>query len=316
MMIDYTIYYKRELSTTLPWSTENNWDLFISAYNSSERVNTVFKKVPAKQKQWVILPEYKYYTNEYPDGKVFSSSADHEVDFILDYFEELSLGIENQNICIDITGFIKPYAMVLFRHLMKIGLKKVDVIYSEPSYYTKREETEFYGNVTEIRQVAGFEGVHMHDVSNDLLIIGAGYGNELIAQVAQNKDQAKKMQMFGFPSLQADMYQENILRFELASEAVGMRAWKDPRHLFAPANDPFVTATVLSQTVARERSRYGISNLYLCPLATEAQTLGFILYYLQECINQSVSMIYPFCDSYPKCTSKGISRIWKYTVEL
>jgi hypothetical protein len=197
-------------------------------------------------------------------------------------------------------------------------IRKVDVLYSEPSYYLKKEETQFSGGiVTEVRQVAGFEGVHVPDTSSDILVIGVGYDNELIAQAAQSKDQAKKLQIFGFPSLQADMYQENVIRAQRAAEAVGW-SWRDPGNLFAPANDPFVTATVLSETINKERkrSRNGISNLYLCPLATEAQALGFTLYYLMECQNQPVSIIYPFCESYPQSTCNGISRIWKYTVEF
>lgn len=54
----------------------------------------------------------------------------------------------------------------------------------------------------------------------------------------------------------------------------------------------------------------------LCPLATKAQLLGFALYYLTECRNMPVSVLFPFCASYDRETTKGLTRIWKYTVEL
>ena len=43
----------------------------------------------------------------------------------------------------------------------------------------------------------------------------------------------------GLPSLRADMYQQNVLRAELASEQVGA-GLDGVETRFAPANDPFV----------------------------------------------------------------------------
>src|SRR3546814_20794343 len=73
---------------------------------------------------------------------------------------------------------------------------------------------------------------------------------------------ARKLLMFGLPSLQPDMYQESRLRIARASEAVGEAA--DADLIFAPANNPFVTAQELSFAVeAERRSGRGVSNLYL-----------------------------------------------------
>ena len=119
--------------------------------------------------------------------------------------------------------------------------------------------------------------MHSPNLSNDLLIIGAGYENHLISQVAKFKDQSQKVLLFGFPSLRADMYQENVLKAHLSEENTGSKAFEDSRRYFAPANDPFVTASVLSEIVERYNTRTEITNLYLCPLATKAQTLGFAL---------------------------------------
>ena len=75
-------------------------------------------------------------------------------------------------------------------------------------------------------------------------------------------------------------------------------------------------ATELSNIFQKEREKKGIINTYLCPLATKPQALGFTLFYLTECQNEAVSIIYPFCRSHAKETSVGISKISKYTLEL
>lgn len=73
---------------------------------------------------------------------------------------------------------------------------------SEPSFYVERENTGFsLGSVGTVRQVAGFEGLVNSDTSRDLLIVGAGFEYELIAEVAEDKDDAKKLVLFGLPSL-------------------------------------------------------------------------------------------------------------------
>ena len=85
---------------------------------------------------------------------------------------------------------------------------------------------------------------------------------------------------------------------------------------FAPANDPFVTAAVLQEIVKGLVTRNRLTNLYLSPLATKPQVLGFGLFYLTEWRNAPASLIFPFCQTYERETSAGIARIWKYTVDL
>ena len=112
------------------------------------------------------------------------------------------------------------------------------------------------------------------------------------------------------------MYQENVLKAHLAEVSVGALAEETSRTFFAPANDPFITADVLGSIVAKIEGRRTITNLYLCPLSTKPQALGFALYYLTERLNGPTSLIFPFCKTYAPETAAGITRIWKYTVEL
>lgn len=313
-MKDYTHFYRDELRVAENWASD--WTLFLSAYNPSERVTTVFQKVSAAEKHWLVHKEYDYLATQHPLGSVFTSTSDDEGTFALEFLTTKLSGIDfaTARICIDITGFMRPHIMFLIRLLVQRGVRQLDAIYSEPSFYASKERTEFsLGSVNKVRQVAGFEGASNTDTSNDLLVIGAGYETHLIAEVAEDKDKARKITLLGLPSLSCDMYQQNAWRTYLAEDSIGGSA---ASRYFAPANDPFATASVLSELIAAESARAPITNLYLSPLATKAQALGFALYYLTECKGQNASIIFPFSARYSSESAKGISRIWRYQLEF
>ena len=315
-MQDYTIFYKTSLSIDLTWPPENRWDVFISAYTAAERVQRVFDKVDAQTKHWIVLPEYKFNSNELPTKSYQHDQTGQEAGCISGFWDNCELGT-HQSICIDATGFLRPYLVFLIGWLQTKGLKRVDMIYSEPTHYAKKERTEFSGpNIIEIRQVAMFEGIHSPDTTNDLLIINAGYENDLISLVSEFKNNAKKILLLGFPSLRADMYMENVLRARLAEEAIGQRPEIGTGSILAPAYDPFVTANVLKKYIDEFNLRKPYTNLYICPLATKPQLIGCALHYLFDLKDKPCSIIFPFSDSYSQKTGIGISRIWKYTVEF
>lgn len=315
-MLDYTILYKDELPVSDDWPPQVRWDIFVSAFTAAERVRRVFEKASAASKHWLVFPEYGFAPAEHPKNAFAPDSRD-EAEYIRSFWDSSVGAVDGKAICIDTTGFIRPYLVFLLRWLAEQGVRRFDALYTEPVIYSKREQTRFSDEaVVEVRQIAGFEGVHNPDTSNDYLIIGAGYDHQLIAQVAENKEFSKKIQIFGLPSLRADMYQENVLRAYRAEEAVGRHTADESSSYFAPANDPFETANTLREIVKRIDSRKAITNLYLSPLATKPQVLGFALYYLTERRNTATSLIFPFCESYDQETSTGVSRVWKYTVEL
>jgi|SRR5271166_3694518 len=315
-MIDYTVLYKGELPVDGDWPLEARWDIFVSAFTAAERVRRVYEKAPAASKHWIVFPEYGFAKEEYP-AAAFASLARDEAEYVKSFWDSAIGDIAGRTLGIDITGFIRPYLIFLLRWLAECGVRRFDALYTEPVIYEKREQTRFSDEIVlEVRQIAGFEGTHNPDTSNDYLIIGAGYDHQLIAQVAENKEFSKKIQVFGLPSLRADMYQENVLRAYRAEEAVGRHTTDESSSYFAPANDPFVTASTLREIVSRLDARKPITNLYLSPLATKPQVLGFAVYYLTERRNTATSLIFPFCEAYNPETSTGISRILKYTVEL
>jgi hypothetical protein len=316
MPVDYTILYRSRLELDDLSDASNRWPVLVSAYNASERVQTIFARANADTKHWLVQPEYNYSPDQHPtEGEVFAPSTRNEADFLAEYFDAASVDPRQDGACIDITGFMRPHLMLLVRRMFDAGVERFDVLYTDPIRYSKEEQTQFSkGPVVAVRQVAGFEGQHVpHRGTEDLLIIGTGYDDELIRRVAESKANAHKIQMFGLPSLQPDMYQENVLRASRAAEAVGQSGEREP--CFAPANDPFVTAAVLQERVERERSAGRLSNLYLCPVGTKPQALGFALYYLTEWTEGPCSMIFPFAEYYDQETSKGIARVWKYTLQ-
>ena len=316
-MTDYTIFYKRRLPLSGSWRPQDNWDLFISSFVPADRTTYVYDRVSANRKIWLVFPEYNFDTAELPTGEVYCAPVNNEANFIRDFWTSLPSNVHDLRICIDITGFIRPYLIYLVRWLQENNIRVFDAIYAEPVQYQRQEHTEFSGYVVdEVRQVVGFEGVHNTDISNDVLIIGVGYEYNLISHVADSKAKATKLQVIGFPSLRADMYQQNILCVQRAEESLAGTVDNEDRTFFAPANDPFVTANTLSAIVNRWNKRRPITNLYLCPLSTKAHVLGFALYFLTERRNTATSIIFPFEERYSKKTSEGIARIWKYTVEL
>jgi len=317
-MSDYSIYYRKSTNDVAGLANRPGWDILVSAFNSSQRVQDVFDAVRADEKHWLVLPEYCYEKDELPtSGRTFVCSAGNESNLLDCYFANARVEWEKTRICLDVTGFMRPAMLFLVKTLMDYGVKRLDVLFSEPDRYARKEETEFSDErVVEVRQVAGYEGVHSTDTTRDLLIIGAGYDHELIAYVAEHKDNARKVQLFGLPSLRPDMYQENILRATRASEAVGVGALSPENIRFAPANDPFTTANVLRDIVTGIGGARGFSNVYLCPVSTKSSTLGFALYYLTERRGTATSVIFPFCERYNRETSKGVSRIWEYEVHL
>ena len=316
-MIDYTIFYKRELPVNEPWPKEEAWDVFISAYVPGDRTKRAYEQANAPYKWWLLFPEYGYGETDRPGGNVFQGSSDDEASFIAEFWELLPTDASKLRLCIDISGFIRPYLIFLVRWLLEKGVTKVDAIYSEPVQYKGKELTEFSGNVVrEVRQVSGCEGLHVPDNEKDVLIIGAGYEDTLISHVADSKAKATKLQLIGFPSLRADMYQENVLRIRRAEESLGDTVNDEIHTFFAPANDPFVAATELSRTVQQWEESPGITNLYLCPLSTKVHVLGFALFYVTERRDTATSILFPFEERYSQSPSKGVARTWKYTVEL
>ena len=296
---------------------EESWDVLISAFNGSERVEFVYQRVEARHKVWIIHEEYAFKEEEMPREEKFECKAVDEVEMLRFWEEWLLVRVEAgeaKSICIDATGFMRPQLLFLINLLKKKGVSTFDIIYAEPQYYRNKDNTVFAGSyVEDVKQVIGYEGQSDESGSREVLIIGAGYETNLILEVAEEKDQAKKLVVLGLPSLRPDMYQQNAWRAWRASDAVSRET--SERH-FAPAADIFGTATMISELIEKEKRKGDLNHIYLAPLSTKAQAVGFALCILCEYEDQNVSIIYPFTREYEKETSVGVARIWRHTIEL
>lgn len=316
MIEDYSYLYKETLPSDKA-QDEINYDLFISTFTKAERTQAVFSRCSTKQKHWLIIPEYHFEKEDIPKVKNANDEHLHILQYSDDGMSELKklwqdLKIDDKStVCIDATGFLRPHLLFLMMLIHKSNIRKYDILYAEPKVYTKREYTKFSSNHTVVKQVPGFEGIHdSGKISDDLLIIGAGYEDKLITSVAEDKKRATKILIYGFPSLQADMFQENVFRVSHAE------AYDPNMVVLAAANDPFATANAIRKIVRKHERNVPAFNLYLSPLSTKPQVVGFGLYYITERLETPTSIIFPFASNYAPETSKGIGRIWRYTIEI
>ncbi len=286
------------------------YDIFFSAFDDCDRTKFIYDNINSKNKKWIIYPNYNI-SKEIENSFCYKSYEEDDEDFI-DFIESLSIQ-ENSNICIDITGFLRPH-LIYFSLLLykKYRVKKIDYIYTEPQYYIKAEDTTFSGAISESpRMIKGCGSSSSNtNFENDLLIINAGYDDKLISAVTKDKSKIfNKYLIVGFPSLQADMYQENILQISKSKDEIG--AIKEKR--VAPANDPFETANCLKEIINENNSS---TNIYLSPLSTKPQTLGMMLYFIWYQNSKPLNIIFPFSDKYIPKTAIGINYIWIYTCQF
>jgi len=303
--MDYTIFYKTSYLDGNVFITEN-YDFFFSGYDDCDRTKAIFDKISAKSKFWINFPHYNlsplvtdiYKCNSYLEDECF-----------IDLFSAIAVQ-PNAKICVDITGFIRPHLIFFINFLYRQGIKKIDFLYSEPQHYKKAEDTTFSGFVDKARLIEGCgSATNLVNTDNDLLIITAGYDDKLISSISKEKDKIKKKYyIFGFPSLQPDMYQESILKIYQAKESIGKRIDK-----FAPAFDPFVTAQTIDNIIKENPNH---SNIYLSPLSTKPHALGIAFYYLWNYQTKPINIIFPFSNVYNPKTAIGIKKTWKYTFEL
>jgi hypothetical protein len=314
--MDFTYFYKTKYSLPSALKSHKEYDVFLSCYSSSERSQAILNNINSKTSLLFLLPEY--HDLEVKDKAINCfkiNLIEEEAVIFKDLFSHSTL-TKGTKLCIDLTGFFIPHLLFLINYLHMNGFKSFDAIYSEPNTYNNKERTLFSSSFHTARQIQGYEGCHVPDTSNDILIIGSGYDNARIIDVANNKAKARKIQVFGFPSLQPDMYQENVLQAYKAESALGGDSFIDlANNIYAPANDPFVAAQLIMEFINKENAKRSITNLYFSPISTKAHALGFALYYFWQ-KKTPASIIFPFCHEHYTDNTRGIGKIFIYTVEM
>lgn len=314
---DYSVF-KRDICTPSCLSTLE-FDVLISAYNESDRVKILWDNVSASRRIWINHAEYGFLSGELPPSDYVHEGAvgEGELEFWAGLFSHHLMPSDRNDmrIGIDITGLMRPHVIALPLSLALHGYTAATILYSDPNAYSGGSATPFsIGPILTVAPINGFEGVHNTGVNQeDLLVIGSGYDDQVIRAAAESKRSADHVVLIGLPSLQPHMYQESLLRLHKASESI--KNYSKRNHLFSPANDPFITAGVLSEYLARKFAA-GIDNVYLCPTGPKTQALGFSWYFLCEAMQTPTSIIYPYAGSYSQETSKGLARTHTFELEL
>jgi hypothetical protein len=315
MRPSYEAMAKMWLNSTEPIGDGLKWDIFLCAFDNTERVAHVFEAALAARKIWIVQPQFGIPDDQLPSGaEVFKSPALREDDFMADLKSYVG-ALADKRVAIDITGLLRPHIAFIVRWLVAMKVKTFHAVYAEPTSYSALHDTQFVqGGVDDVRPIAGFEGSNSVELEpKELLVICAGYERELILRVAEKKRTARKLVILGFPPLQADFYQQNVLQVFRDAESL---APEGGAPVFAPANDPFITAAVVSEMLERERKRSGSQHVYLSPISTKAQALGIALYHVWEARTLSVSLIYPFARLYNPKAAVGVAKVGVFTVEL
>lgn len=313
--MDYALFYRRPVGVGRLADELGAFDVFVSAYNSSERVQIVFDKVKARRKIWLAHPEYQYAQVELPtNATVVCPSSNVETTQLESLLAEIG-PVSGLRLCIDFTGFMRHVLLFAIPKLAHLGVKSFTGLYSEPVSYVNQEATSFStttsGTVRPVRGMYGSPGS-----GADHLLIAIGYDHQLISEVSAYKDGVTVHPLFAFPSLSADMYQQSALRAERSGEVILRPEWGSNR-IFAPANDPFSTASVISECVRRIDASAPNQNIFLAPLSTKAQALGMGLYWQLEGRHRGgCTLLLPECITYSRETSTGLKRLWQYELEL
>jgi len=321
MSQDYGLFVRDEIFGSRGWQDPGAYDLFLSAYNLGERTGIIYDRLDATRKIWLIHHEYGLSEGDIPKGEKFGKALSDESTYCKELIDGLISGgvldVKSTRLCIDITGILRPHLMFLVLYLKLRGARSLDLIYAEPKHYALKEKTPFsMGSIYDVRPVHGFEGSPSARGDDDFLVIGMGYDDRLLAAVAETKDKAEKHQVFGLPSLRADMYQESVLRSRRAADELGDPSFSENNRSFAPANDPFGTAAVLSEVVSRRLATSPGASILLCPLGTKAQALGFAIFHMFECDSIGARIIFPFSQGYSPRTGADLARAWLYRLEF
>ena len=150
--MDYTYLYKHsyqridEIQNLLPY------DIFISSYVNSQRVQEPADNIQAGQKIWFATEEEG--RDLYLSGKdVTFVKANEDYAPITEKLDTLQLS--GKSVCVDATGFRVPYLMFLMRCMSMYKINKFDILYTEPTQYRCAENTQFSDFFYEVKQMHG-----------------------------------------------------------------------------------------------------------------------------------------------------------------
>lgn len=215
------------------------------------------------------------------------------------------------NLVVDITGFPVHALAHVVRVLLGDGAQdKVTWLYSEPLQYIAGAETEFSSGSYSVGPLRGFSGSHQPGDEGALVVL-AGYDSDALRKVAEYcKGAAPRHLILPFPSLQAQMYQECVLRVDEAKESLGVDSVNRSESRRVPAFDAWGVVEALGELAGVSVGR----RLSVGPLSTKPHALGVFVWWttLSEEERVLVSIIAPLYKKLSGRVSRGVGRVWMY----
>ena len=199
-IIDYDIFYRESLPVENNPINSTPFDIFISAFNASDRVKEVFDKINSTQKYWLIHPEYQFSDEELTE--VHATSIIKPIEFgeqdqVSSLISSINItDIENTKICIDSTGFMRNVLALLIITLGYLGCKKISVLYSEPIQYIENENTHFSISALKVKALDG-TAITITTNAKDSLIMSIGFDHDLMSQVVNDYESATFYPLYG-----------------------------------------------------------------------------------------------------------------------
>jgi hypothetical protein len=135
-MMDYGFFLRETIAADADWSGTQEFDLFLSAFNLSDRVRHVYDNVRARRKVWLIHREYGLLSDQLPPEPYFATAAPDESSFCLEFVARLKAeqpDFRNLSISIDSTGMLRPHLLFLLKLMQMEGFPQFNLIYAEPA---------------------------------------------------------------------------------------------------------------------------------------------------------------------------------------
>lgn len=308
--MNYSYYFIDEVNDF----SDISYDVFISAFDGCHRTLETYDKIISKEKYWLLFPQYKIPdTITIPENVLFSEEV-VENEYINEVVSQMG-NLKERVICIDSTGFLIPHLMYLMMLLKRNGLKEYHILYSAPMKYVRDEATIFSIGANQTRTILGYSSSPKSVNGDDVLIMLTGFNDALLTNVARDKSKSKYKYLFlGFPPLQADMYQQNLIQLHKSKETIGQT---NVYYCKAPAYDPFISASKIQKVIDNMgiEKRSDIGFIHIAPLSTKPMAIAAALVYMNN-PNLPIDVVYSTSDQYMCNHSEGISRTWRYVIEF
>jgi hypothetical protein len=216
----------------------------------------------------------------------------------------------SDSVLIDITGLPMPALAIFVRILLERNAQNVTWIYAEPHQYLGGAGTEFATGLQSVSPLRGF-AAQSDDGDEGVFVVFAGYDSAALRAVADYRKGARpRYLVVPFPPLQAQMYQEGILRIQEVRDSLLVDAGDNARGVRVPAFDAWGTVEALGLLFEKSLGRV----FTVAPLSTKPQTLGVFLWWSRLAVEQQgrVSIIAPRYARLRFRVSEGTGRIWMY----